>query len=355
MGHLSNRDCPTFYTDQYTMIKDTLLGKTPTELKTIAQHLGMPKFAGGQIASWIYQKHVTTIDDMSNISKANREKLTEAYSLGINAPIEQYESADGTIKYIFALHDGHRIESVYIPAKERATLCVSSQVGCKMNCKFCMTGKQGFQRNLTDAEIMNQILAIPESVNLTNIVFMGMGEPTDNPEAVLRAMDIITSDWGFAWSPKRVTLSTVGVKNKLARFLEYSKCQIAISLHVPDETRSNMMPANRSYPIEQLVDDLRQYDFSHQRRLSFEYIVFNGVNDRTEDANRLATLLKGIDCRVNLIKYHAIPNVDLEASPEEQMIKFRDQLNRKGITATIRTSRGEDILAACGMLSSKKR
>ena len=336
------------------MQKRVLVGKTLSELKQLAQELKMPAFAGKQIAEWLYEKRVTDFSAMTNISKQNREKLAEECSVGVEPPVHQVVSEDGTEKYLFSLSDGYTIETVYIPDRERATLCVSSQVGCKMNCLFCMTGKQGFQRNLTPAEIMNQILAVPHSQELTNIVFMGMGEPTDNLDSVLTVIEILTSAWGMAWSPKRITLSTVGIRKGVKRFLDESKCHLAVSLHAPDGRRARYMPAEKGFPISEMIPMLREYDFSHQRRLSFEYIMLRGVNDSIEDAQKLAELLKGLDCRVNLIRYHAIPGISLQSSSDETIEAFRNELNNKGVVATIRASRGEDVSAACGMLASQK-
>ena len=336
------------------MQKRVLVGKTRSELKQLAQELKMPAFAGKQITEWLYEKRVTDFSAMTNISKQNREKLAEECSVGVEPPVHQVVSDDGTEKYLFKLSDGYTIETVYIPDRERATLCVSSQVGCKMNCLFCMTGKQGFQRNLTPAEIMNQILAVPHSQELTNIVFMGMGEPTDNMDSVLTVIEILTSAWGMAWSPKRITLSTVGIRKGVKRFLDESKCHLAVSLHAPDGRRARYMPAEKGFPISEMIPMLREYDFSHQRRLSFEYIMLRGVNDSIEDAQKLAELLKGLDCRVNLIRYHAIPGISLQSSSDETIEAFRNELNNKGVVATIRASRGEDVSAACGMLASQK-
>ena len=336
------------------MQKRVLVGKTLSELKQLAQELKMPAFAGKQITEWLYEKRVTDFSAMTNISKQNREKLAEECSVGVEPPVHQVVSDDGTEKYLFKLSDGYTIETVYIPDRERATLCVSSQVGCKMNCLFCMTGKQGFQRNLTPAEIMNQILAVPHSQELTNIVFMGMGEPTDNMDSVLTVIEILTSAWGMAWSPKRITLSTVGIRKGVKRFLDESKCHLAVSLHAPDGRRARYMPAEKGFPISEMIPMLREYDFSHQRRLSFEYIMLRGVNDSIEDAQKLAELLKGLDCRVNLIRYHAIPGISLQSSSDETIEAFRNELNNKGVVATIRASRGEDVSAACGMLASQK-
>ena len=335
---------------------ESLLGKTLSELQEIVTALGMPKFTGKQIAQWIYEKRVRTIDEMTNISKSHRALLAEQYEVGVYDPAEAAVSNDGTIKYLFRTSTDKLVETVYIPDHDRATLCVSSQMGCKMNCYFCMTGKQGFNGHLTVSEILNQIFAIPESQSLTNIVFMGMGEPLDNPEAVFKALEVITAPWGLAWSPQRVTVSTIGQMQHLKDFLDKSQCHLAISIHSPfAQERAGLMPVERAYPIEKVLDMLRQYDFSHQRHLTFEYIVFKGLNDDARHAHALLKLLSGLDCKVNLIRFHAIPNVDLQTTDMAQMEQFRDILNEHGLTATIRASRGEDIFAACGMLSSLRK
>jgi len=317
------------------------------------KELEMPAFTAKQIAAWLYKKKVSSIDEMTNISLIRREKLKETCEVGRIPSTRLQKSADGTLKYLFPVSRNRFVETVYIPDKERATLCVSTQVGCKMNCRFCMTGKQGFTAQLSSAEIMNQILSIPESESLTNVVFMGMGEPLDNIEALFKSLEILTSDYGFGWSPKRITVSTIGLLSGLKRFLEESQCHLAISIHSPfHEERLSLMPAEKAHPIEKIVELIKQYDFSHQRRVSFEYILFGGLNDDLKHAQALARLLHGIPCRVNLIKYHAIPGVDLPETRPETMVPFRDYLSSKGIISTIRASRGEDILAACGMLST---
>lgn len=335
--------------------KQYLAGKTGEELKELIAQYGMPRFTASQIAAWLYRNRVKNINQMTNLSKINREKLSADFEIGYTEPIEANRSEDGTVKYLFAAGENF-IETVYIPDRERATLCVSSQVGCKMNCYFCMTGKQGFKKNLTATEIINQIVSIPEFEKLTNIVFMGMGEPLDNTDEVLKALDILTSENGFAWSPRRITLSTIGITPSLRRFLDESQCHLAISLHHPfAEGRQELMPIQKAFPISQTIELLRQYDFSHQRRLSFEYIVFEGINDTPAHINELAHLLHGLDCRINLIRFHTIPQVNLHSPSEEKMIAFRDALSRKGIICTIRASRGEDIKAACGMLSTAQK
>lgn len=338
------------------MPKQTLLGLTLAELQEVVKRLGMPRFAAKQIASWLYDKKANSIDDMTNLSLKHRDLLKDVYEVGVDAPVEAMRSADGTIKYLYRVGEGHFVEAVYIPDEERATLCVSSQVGCKMNCKFCMTGKQGFTANLTANQIINQISSLPERDKLTNIVMMGMGEPLDNLDEVLKALDVLTSSYGYGWSPKRITLSTVGLRKGLQRFIEESDCHLAISLHSPvPMQRREFMPAEKAFSITEMIDLLKNYDFSKQRRLSFEYIVFKGVNDSLLYAKELLKLLRGLDCRINLIRFHAIPGVDLEGADMETMAKLRDYLTTHGLFTTIRASRGEDIFAACGMLSTAKQ
>ena len=335
--------------------KKHLLGLTLDELKDVALECGLPKFAAKQMADWLYKKRVLSIEEMTNLSLANRNLLSEKYDVGRSLPVEDQRSIDGTVKYLFKTDAGKFIESVMIPEDERATLCVSSQVGCKMNCLFCMTGKQGFNGHLSANEILNQVCSIEESDDLTNIVFMGMGEPLDNYEQLKKTLDIMTSDYGFAWSPKRITVSTTGVTPKLKRFLDESNAHLAVSLHTPiKEQRLSIMPAEKAFPLSGVLDLLKQYDWSKQRRLSFEYIMFKDFNDSIAHAKELFKILNGLDCRVNLIRFHAIPNVDLVTSSNETMIQFRDFLTRKGLMCTIRSSRGEDIFAACGMLSTEK-
>ena len=331
---------------------------TPTELTLVVSELGMPAFTAKQIAQWLYVKHVQSIDEMTNLSKQNRQLLSEKYEVGALAPIDCQRSKDGTIKYLFPIDSSKNlfVETVYIPDKERATLCVSCQVGCKMNCLFCQTGKQGWQGDLTAADILNQIYALPEADTLTNIVFMGQGEPMDNLDAVLRVCEIMTAAWGYQWSPKRITVSSVGVRGKLKRFLDESDCHVAISMHSPlHEQRQQLMPAEKAMPINETIELLRQYDFTHQRRCSFEYICFGGLNDSPVYGREIVKLLHGLECRVNLIRFHHIPDVDLPSSDDKRMEALRDYLTHHGITTTIRASRGQDILAACGLLSTAKQ
>ena len=344
------------------MEKTPLLGMTLKELQDVCLQLSMPKFTAKQIAQWIYDKHVCTIDEMTNLSKANRELLDERYSVGCMPPIEVNTSKDGTVKYLFPTENEKFVETVYIPDGDRATLCVSSQVGCKMNCIFCQTGKQGWNGNLSTTDILNQIYMVDRIVAenggtpLTNVVYMGQGEPLDNIDNVLKSTEILTADYCWGWSPKRITVSTIGLKTKMRRLLEESECHVAVSLHSPiHEQRMQLMPAEKQFAIEDIVKMLKEYDWSHQRRLTFEYTMFGGTNDSTLHAKELIKLLQGLDCRVNLIRWHKIPDVPLAEVGMEAMEKFRDYLNRRGITTTIRASRGQDIWAACGLLSTRKQ
>jgi 23S rRNA (adenine2503-C2)-methyltransferase len=334
-----------------------MAGMTLEEMQDAVTALGMPRFVAKQLAQWIYQKRVNDFEQMLNISKANRDLLASRYCVGLYAPSQAVTSEDGTVKYLFDVGGKQAIESVYIPEDDRATLCISSQKGCRMNCYFCMTGKQGFHGNLTSNQIINQVLSIPESETLTNVVFMGMGEPLDNLDEVMRVIAILTEPWGLAWSPKRVTVSTVGKLPELKILCEQTNVHIAVSVHnAVQEERSSMMPIERISPIDRVMDVLSNYDFAHQRRLSVEYICWQWFNDDIQHAEKLRELLPNEHVRVNLIRYHMIPGIEkLRTSSDERMTYFRDYLNSKGVTCTIRRSRGEDIAAACGQLAGQVR
>ena len=349
---------------QATTQRPPLIGMNLDALTKVVLSGGMQKFVAKQLAEWLYKKKVTRFDEMVNISKKNREWLEANYVTGREAPLSRQKSADGTVKYLFDVGSGNDIESVYIPDHDRATLCVSSQAGCKMNCYFCATGRLGFRAQLTAAQIINQVLSIPPApkpgetpaTELTNVVFMVMGEPLDNIDALLTVIEIMTAPWGMAWSPKRITVSTVGKLPQLKDLLEKTQVHVAVSLHTADPMqRDQLMPAQRAFPISSVIKMLEAYDFSHQRRLSFEYIMWRGVNDDIAHADLLIRLIRGLDCRVNLIRFHVIPGVELHPSSDERMLMFRNYLNSKGVTATIRSSRGEDIMAACGMLAGKNK
>lgn len=330
-----------------------LYGQTLPQLEALCNRLEMPRFAAKQIARWLYDKHATTIEAMSDLSARHRALLAETYEVGLTAPEKVSISTDGTKKYLYRTSQNHFIESAYIPDGDRATLCISSQAGCRMGCRFCATGRQGLQHSLSTNEILNQIGSLPERERLTNVVFMGMGEPLDNTDNVLRALDILTAEWGFGWSPTRITLSTAGVVPELRRLLDSTKVHLAVSLHNPfHEERAAIMPVERAWPVAEVAAILRRYDFTHQRRVSFEYIVMSGLNDSPRHIRELCRLLDGIKCRINLIRFHKIPGSPYFSPDDAAMVRLRDTLTAKGIQTTIRASRGEDIQAACGLLST---
>ena len=331
-----------------------LLGMTLPQLQDLCANEGFPRFTAKQLCDWLYKKRVESIDQMTNLSLTQRARLNEIAYIGRETPVRCQVSRDGTKKYLFPVLDGHFIEAVYIPEEDRATLCVSCQVGCKMGCHFCVTGQQGFHGNLSAGDILNQLFSIPEYESLTNVVFMGMGEPMDNLDAVLAATQVMTADWGLGWSPKRITVSTVGIVPGLKRYLDESQCHLAVSLHnaVPQE-RLQMMPVQKAFPLNEVLALLRHYDWSGQRRLSFEYTMFRGLNDDTAHAKKLVDALHGLDCRVNLIRFHESPEAPYKTSMPTTIKTFQDYLNRHGVICTIRASRGQDIDAACGLLAGK--
>ena len=334
---------------------EALFGKTLDELTALVVELGLPKFTGKQLSEWLYQKDISSIDEMTNLSKKNRELLSSKYEFGLVNSTKVQESVDGTKKYLFPTVKGKFVETAMIPDEDRKTVCVSSQVGCKMGCLFCMTAKQGFQGQLTAGEIVNQIRNIPEWHEVSNIVYMGMGEPFDNLEQVLKSLEILTSEWGFAMSPRRITVSTIGIIPGMLTFLNQSDAHLAVSLHTPfDDERKKLMPVQVAYPIADVVKEIKSWDFGRQRRVSFEYIVFKGLNDSPKHVTELARLLNGIKCRINLIRFHPIPGTPLEGTDEQTLQLFKNKLNDKGILTTVRASRGQDIYAACGLLSTKE-
>ena len=335
--------------------RPALYGMSLLQLGEVAAELGLPRYAAGQMAAWLYRRGCTDIAQMTDLSKAAREKLAASYRLGLAAPGAVAVSRDGTKKYLYHTAGGHYVESAYIPDGDRATLCVSSQAGCRMGCRFCMTGRQGLRGHLTAGEILNQMASLPARDRLTNMVYMGMGEPLDNPDQVLRSLEVLTSEWGYGWSPTRITVSTAGVVPGLRRLLDESRVHVAVSLHNPfPEQRVEVMTVERAFPVRDVVELLRRYDFSGQRRVSFEYIVLAGMNDSPAHVKELARLLDGVKCRINLIRFHKIPGSPYFSPGDREMEAFRDALSRKGITTTIRASRGEDIQAACGLLSTQR-
>ena len=330
-----------------------LYGQTLPQLEALCNRLEMPRFAAKQIARWLYDKHATTIEAMSDLSARHRALLAETYEVGLTAPEKVSISTDGTKKYLYRTSQNHFIESAYIPDGDRATLCISSQAGCRMGCRFCATGRQGLQHSLSTNEILNQIESLPERERLTNVVFMGMGEPLDNLDSLLPALEVLTSAWGFGWSPTRITVSTAGVASRLERFLEATQVHLAVSLHNPfPHERAEIMPIEKAWPIREVVEILRRYDFTHQRRVSFEYIVMSGLNDSPRHIRELCRLLDGIKCRINLIRFHKIPGSPYFSPDDRAMLAFRDALTAKGVHTPLSASRGEDIQAACGLLST---
>jgi len=337
------------------MMKESLFGKTLAELQEMVLELGLPKFTAKQITDWLYKKQISSIDEMSNLSKKARELLNEKFEFGLTAYTKVQASVDGTKKYLFSTIQNKFIETAMIPDRDRKTVCVSSQVGCKMGCLFCFTAKQGFQGHLSAGEIINQIKSIDEVEEVSNIVYMGMGEPFDNLDEVLKSLEILTAEWGFAMSPRRITVSTIGIIPSMLTFLESSEAHLAVSLHTPfHEERQKIMPIQVAYPIEDVVNEIKSWDFGNQRRVSFEYILFEGLNDSTAHVNELVRLLDGLKCRINLIRFHPVPGTPLKSPGEKTIQYFKEKLNKKGIVTTIRASRGEDIYAACGLLSTKE-
>ena len=333
--------------------KENLYGKTFNELAAVVKRVGLPGYSAKQIAGWLYKKEISSIDEMTNLSKQARDILSVDYAYGLSAPVKSSESNDGTKKYLYKVLGEKFIETAYIPDRDRATICVSSQSGCKMGCVFCMTGRQGFQGNLSSNEILNQFRSLPEFKTLTNIVYMGMGEPLDNLVELLKTLEILTSDWGYGWSPTRITVSTVGLLGSIREFLSKSKVHLAVSLHSPfDEERRMLMPIQRTNSVKEVLDVIKSFDFTSQRRVSFEYILFRGLNDTPLHIKELARILNGIRCRINIIRFHAIPGSPYVSPDVKATTEFKEKLNAKGILTTVRASRGEDIQAACGMLST---
>ncbi|MDR2848779.1 MAG: 23S rRNA (adenine(2503)-C(2))-methyltransferase RlmN [Bacteroidales bacterium] len=337
-------------------MKQALFGKTLQELSAIASDLSLPRYAAKQIAGWLYLRQVSSIDAMTDLPAKARDLLNAQYCVGLQEPEAVQKSKDGTKKYLFPVTEGKYVESAYIPERERATLCISSQVGCKMGCAFCMTGKQGLNGNLTATDILNQFRSLPEQASLTNIVFMGMGEPFDNLPEVMKSLDILTSADGYGWAPKRITVSTIGMTPAVKHFMDNSRCHLAISLHHPvHEERKKLMPVENKYPVSQIIELLKTYDLNKQRRISFEYIMLSGVNDSLREAKELVKLLSGLRCRINLIPFHAIPDSPFKPSGREAIQQFESVIQQKGMIVTVRQSRGLDIDAACGMLSTARK
>lgn len=327
------------------------------ELWQVASQLFLPDYAARQMAGCLYGKRcVSTIDEMTSLPAKIRTIAAEDFCVGLRAPVSVQTSVDGTRKYLFPALADQYVEAAYIPDSERATLCMSTQVGCRMGCAFCMTARQGWQGNLSATDMLNQFRSLPERDSLTNIVMMGMGEPFDNLDELMKVLEVLTSDYGYGWAPKRITVSTVGILPAVHQFMAHCRCHLAVSLHHPDPAeRQRLVPAERKYPVHQLVALLKNYDLNRQRRISFEYVMLAGVNDSLQQADDVVRLLSGLRCRVNLIRFHPVPGSAFVPSSDETIQMFADALQKKGLIATVRRSRGIDIQAACGLLSTRGR
>ncbi|MDC7220952.1 MAG: 23S rRNA (adenine(2503)-C(2))-methyltransferase RlmN [Spirochaetales bacterium] len=337
---------------------EKLYGKTLSELQELLSELGEPGFRAKQLADWLYNKGADSLEEMTNLSKNLRQKLGESCEIGRTAPQKESCSTDGTKKYLFPTEKGNYIESAWIPDRERSTLCLSTQGGCKWGCKFCMTGTMGLKEQLTATGILNQYGSLPQRTDVTNFVFMGMGEPLDNTENLLKSLEVLTSPWGYALSPRRITVSTVGIIPGLERFLAESDCHLAYSLHNPfPEERAALMPVEKKYPLHDVMNLLKDNRelFKGQRRVTIEYTLIEGENDKNRHAEELVRVMNGLKARVNLISYNAGTDLPWHGVSRERAEAFRDFLNSKGVTATIRNSRGGDIEAACGLLSVKQQ
>jgi 23S rRNA (adenine2503-C2)-methyltransferase len=341
-------------TDQRINIKT--LG--PDELQSRLLALGMKKYRTGQVLAWIYRHFAGSFDQMTNIAKADREALAAQFTISAPRVVRTEVSTDGTRKFLFALEDGHTIESVLIPDEDRQTLCISSQVGCQQACRFCLTGSGGFVRNLRSFEIVDQVLETSRLLTaeqgrpITNLVLMGMGEPLANFEEVAAALRIITTEQGMGFSPRRVTVSTDGLVPEIARLgASGLRVNLAVSLNATtDEVRDRIMPVNRRYPLRELLAACRKFPLEPRRRITFEYVLLRGVNDAAADALRLVQLLRGIRCKVNLIPFNPFPGSEFSRPADGAVRSFQALLLDHGYTAPVRESRGRDISAACGQL-----
>lgn len=333
---------------------------TEAEIEILITRLGKEKFRTRQIMKWLYRFGATTFEGMTDLSGSFRKELASMVRISSLQIRKIQTSTDGTKKILFQLEDGLSIESVLIPGKKDRTLCVSTQAGCRMRCRFCLTGKSGLKRNLKPSEITDQVTVsrfqIPEGREIDNIVLMGMGEPLDNYENVVRAIRIMTSDTGLGISKRKITLSTCGLVPMIRHLGEDVCVNLAVSLNAADETtRSRIMPVNRTHSIQSLLDACRHYEMPRRRRITFEYILMDGVNASLEDARRLSRLLRGLRCKINLIAFNEYPGSEFRTPSQETINAFRSFLIEKRFTAILRASRGADILAACGQLSGEDR
>lgn len=338
------------------MVKTNLKAMTKQELDTFIKAAGLPAYRARQILHWIYERYAESIQDVTELSKELREKLAEQAYISTLAVLSRQRSSDGTEKFLFGLGDGESIESVLIPDEDRLTLCISSQVGCAMCCRFCLTGTMGLKRNLEAYEIVDQVIAVNRTIapgRITNIVLMGMGEPLANFDNVVEALWRITELVKI--SAKRITLSTSGLAPKILELAHKGpKVKLAISLNAAtDEVRDQLMPVNRTYPLKVLLDACRKFPLQAGRRITFEYVLLKGVNDSLEDARRLVELLKGIPSKINLIPFNPYPGAEFQRPDDQQVLAFQNILLAAHMTAIIRKSKGQDILAACGQLKAR--
>jgi 23S rRNA (adenine2503-C2)-methyltransferase len=328
-----------------------LSGKSYSEIKSILEESGFSDIPAEKVTYWLYRRRIKDFMEMNNLPKKLRGYLNNNFSPGFYDPSGSFLSDDLSTKYLFKTRSGYPVESVYIPDNKRNTICISSQAGCRMACTYCHTGKIGFHGNLGTDEILNQVVSIKETDNLTHVVFMGMGEPLDNYHNVLRALNILTAQWGFAFSPRNITVSTIGLKPRLEGFIGSTRCNIAISFHSPfDEERDELIPSCDKYSVEELLGLIRTYKWEKNRRVTFQYIMIDGVNDSDIHLDRLICILKGTTIRINLMNYHPFEGSTIQNSPDHIKLHFKKQLIKNGISASIRISRGQDIGAACGLL-----
>lgn len=330
---------------------------TKTDLEAWMRERGEKPYHARQVLKWLYQRGATSFAAMTDVSTVLRARLEQEFSIAKLGCVRMTSAADGTRKFLFALHDGRYIESVQIPAEDRLTLCVSSQVGCAMGCRFCATATVRPIRDLTAGEIVSQIWdvqqTLPVAQRLTNLVFMGMGEPLANYDQLVKAIEIITAEWGCNFSPRRVTVSTVGLVPQMKRLLEETSVNLTVSLTATTNTlRDDLMPVNRRFPLEQLLETCRTLPIAPRKRVTFAYTMLKDVNDSEADAKRLTKLLQGFRLKVNLIPFNPFPGSEFQASPRPRIEYFRQALLDKGIMATIRESRGQDAQAACGQLAA---